>query len=162
MFPDSHSLKVCSSCESKSVNPLPQSLNKIILLEFQWVHSSCGHLETSPLAPPANCRLRVICTGAPCSQMYRPAGLSTSAGSTDLKITPSLLGHKSKYKHTKMDSGDKTKTTLFRNHPNTWLRGICVINIFQNIWITLQIMSDGGPRDYHLRSNHHGWPNRFY
>lgn len=160
MFPDSHSLKVCSSCESNSVNSLPQSLNKIILLEFQWAHSSWGHLEISPLAPPANCGLGVICTGAPCSRMYRLAGLSGSAGSTDLTITLSLLGLKSKYKHTKMDSGKKTK--LFRNHQNTWLMDIWIINIFQNIWIMLQIMSDGGQRDYHLSSNHHRWPNRFY
>lgn len=35
----------------------PQFLNQIILLEFQWALSSCGHLEMSPLAPPANCNV---------------------------------------------------------------------------------------------------------
>lgn len=74
MLPDSHSLKVCSSCESKSVNPLAQILNKIILLEFQWARSSCGHLEIPPLGSPANCKPGVIYTSAPCSWMHRPAG----------------------------------------------------------------------------------------
>lgn len=87
----------------------PQSLNKIIRLEFQWVRSSCGHLVMSPLAPPANCKLGLIYTGAPCSRLYEPAALRRSAGSTDLMITSekcdgeAIETPKSKYKNTKMD-----------------------------------------------------------